>query len=253
VSQGLNDAAFADTVFRNFMKLYFEPEIEKRRTAGELTSDFVLMMAQVIFPEEGENEVRINDEVRGVIKVECQRAVQEDDQVLWSDLTGVQSFELSDEELDCGHITVIRRGPTNSWMVCFNALAGRNKAASLVKLAGEFLAAVKHSVELGHSGPAVDNLFSCCELLAKAELMMHRAAATKAKRHGAIGSAINQWGRLGNVHPQFVATMNRMASLRSAARYEARSDSQHMPTIDELEAVAAYMNLLDRRSAPRLD
>ncbi|GGO94888.1 hypothetical protein [Stakelama pacifica] len=245
--------AFGQAVLKNVFEIWFTPEIERRRAAGLIGGDFILMLAQAIFPEEGSNEIRLNDEVRGIMTVESQRPIDKGGQVLLSDLGGVQAFELIDEELDCGHFTAIRRGESSNWMLSFNALAGRKKASNLVRLAGEFLVTTKLSMERGHSGPSIDNLFSCCELLAKAELIMHRFDAVRSKRHGAIGSAINQWGKLGNVHPQFVSTMNRMSNLRAAARYEGTTNDAHLPTPNEIEVVEAYLTHLRRRSSAKLD
>lgn len=241
--------ALGQAVMKNVFEIWFTPEIERRRAAGLIGDDFVLMFAQALFPEDGPNEIRLNDEVRGIMMVESQRDATLGEQALMSDLEGIRSFELAEEEMDCGHFTVVRRGASNNWMISFNALAGRKKAAGFVKLAGEFLFTSKAAAAGGHVGPAIDNLFSACELLAKAELIMHRFDAAKSKKHGAIHSAINQWGRLGNVHPQFVRTMNRMGNLRSAARYEGTADVQHLPTAEEVEAVEAYLDHIDQRAS----
>lgn len=242
---------FGQAVIKNVFEIWFTPEIERRKAAG-LIGDFVLMFAQALFPEDGANQIRLNDEVRGTMMVEAQRDATLGEQALMADLECIRSFELIEEEMDCGHFTVVRRGASNRWMISFNALAGRRKAAGLVRLESEFLFTSKAAAAGGHVGPAIDNLFSACELLAKAELIMHRFEAAKSKKHGAIHSAINRWGQLGNVHPQFVRTMNRMGNLRSAARYEGTADVQHLPTAEEVEAVEAYLDHIGQRASASL-
>lgn len=187
------------------------------------------------------------------MQVEAHRAVEKGEQVRFTDLAEATAFELIDEELNCGHFTIVRRGPGNNWMLTFNALAGRAKAANLVRLASEFFVTAVHARENGLSGPSLDNLFSCCELLAKAELIMHRSQATRSKKHGAISSAINQWGKLGNVHPLFVSLLNRLSNVRSAARYEGNTGLDHLPTDEEIGTVEAYLAYLKDRSSSKID
>lgn len=240
---------FGQAVMKNVFEIWFTPEIERRKAAGLIGGDFVLMFAQALFPEDVPNQIRLNDEVRGIMMVEAQRDATLGEQALMSDLKGIRSFELIEEEMDCGHFTIFRRDASNDWMISFNALAGRRMAAGFIKLASEFLFTSKAAAAGGHVGPAIDNLFSACELLAKAELIMHRFEAAKSKKHGAIHSVINRWGQLGNVHPQSVRTMNRMGNLRSAARYQGTADVQHLPTPEEVEAVEAYLDHIGQRAS----
>ncbi len=244
---------FGKAVLKNVFEIWLTPEIERRRVAGLIGDDFVLLMAQAIFPEEAPNEIRLNDEVRGIMLVEAQREVEKGERVMLTDLAEAKAFELIDEEMNCGHITIVRRGPGNDWLVTFNALAGRAKAANFVRLASEFFLTAIHAREHGLSGPSLDNLFSCCELLAKAQLVMHRSHATKSKKHGAISSAINQWGKLGNVHPLFVSLLNRLSNIRSAARYEGNTGPEHLPTDEEIATVEAYLAYLKDSSSSKID
>ena len=221
-------------------ELWFNPEIERRAAAGTLPDEFTLYAAQALFPPEGENRVRLNDELTGVMLVVVQRAVEKGEQVMLSDLAEALRYELDDADMDCGHLTVIRRG--ESWMIDFNFQSGRAKAADMLKLADQYHAAAAACVEQGLEGPAVDNLFSACELSAKAELILHRSAAVKAKSHDPLKSAINAWGRLGNIDPAFVRIFNLMGQQRADARYKgAEAAKGLMPTADQLEIVKAVI------------
>ena len=240
---------FGEVAIKNVFELWFTPELERRRAAGLIGDNFVLWIAQAIFPEEGENKIRLNEEVRGVMWVKAQRSIEKGEQVLLDDLADIRSFELEDDELNHGHFTVIRRGPENGWMLAFNALAGRAKAGNFVRLASEFFETSIQAKNSARSGPCLDNLFSCCELLAKAELIMQRSQAVKSKKHGAISSAINAQGKLGNVHPVFVDLLNRLSNKRSAARYEGTTNAQDIPSEDEFQVVSAYIDILRKMSS----
>jgi hypothetical protein len=241
---------FGAKVLGNVFEIWFSPEIERRRAAGVISDDFVLWMAQVLFPEDGQSSIRLNDEVKGVMTLEADRPVQKGEVVTFADMDHIHAFELVDNELDCGHFTVVRR--PSGWMLTFNALVGRKKAANLVRAALEFLKAAEDARSAEHSGPCIDNLFSCCELLSKAELIMHRIDAGRSKRHGPVHSAIHNWGRLGNVPAGFVATMKRMGNLRSAARYEGRSNVTDMPTEVEITAVRGFAHSLQHSTAAKV-
>jgi hypothetical protein len=121
----------------------------------------------------------------------------------------------------------------------------------MIQAAREFLAASRFSAANGHARPSIDNLFSACELLSKAQLILHRSPAAKAKIHGVVGSAINNWGRRGNVDAEFLKLYNRIAQMRAPARYDP-SASIASPTNNEFEIVARELDLLSKRVAQRV-
>lgn len=221
-------------------ELWFNPELERRAAAGLLADDFALYAAQVLFPPEGENRIRLNDEMTGVMLVVAQRAVEKGEQVMLSDLAEAKRYELDDADLDCGHLTIIRRG--EGWMIDFNFQSGRAKAADMLRLADQYHSAAIACVQRELEGPAVDNLFSACELAAKAELILHRSSAVKAKTHDPLKSAINAWGKLGNIDPAFVAVFNLLGQQRADARYKGAVAAKGlMPSTDDLDIVKAVI------------
>jgi len=251
---GMDEQRYADfalTAIKSVFASYFTPEIERRRASGEIGDNFELIMAQAIFPESGNNRIRLNEEVKGVMLVRAPRPVEPGDPVMLSDLQDFHAFELSDDEVDCGHITVFQRG--TGWMLTFNALAGRKKAANAVRLANEFYDAANFCFQKHTAGPCIDNLFSCCELLAKAELIMHRSEAARGKSHKPVSSAINLWGKLGNVSPDFVKLMNRLSSQRGAARYQGAISPDDMPSQADFDVVSIYMARLCDLSSSKVD
>jgi hypothetical protein len=233
----------------HMFQIAFTPEIERRIAAGALGEGFFLRFAQLLQPPSGQKVVRLNEEVRGIMKLRRNTPLPEDAALTDADLRQVQLFDLIEEELDSGHFTIWFT--SEGWSSAFDLRSGRAKALQFSARAREFLAAARFSVAQGHAGAATDSLFSACELLSKARLMLHHNPAAKSKTHGAIGSAINAWGRLGNVQPDFVALFNRLAAARSRARYEARPDIT-APTMSELQLVESVAAQLERGVSPRV-
>jgi HEPN domain-containing protein len=130
----------------------------------------------------------------------------------------------------------------------FDFQTNKGKAANLVRLAEEFLDTAKFAASNGKNGPLIDNLFSCCELLAKARLITY-AEEKRLGSHGAIHAKINRWGKLGNVDGKFVELFNELSNARSKARYNA--DSVALPCVgdDAIGCAGAEIDLLKTRLA----
>lgn len=228
---------------RTFKQMYdgwFSPEIERRRNAGSLAQPFHLHIAQALFPPDGATQILLNEEVRGKASFKANRPIEKGEQILTTDLELIEKYELPDELLDNGHFTIIRVG--ERWGMHFNYLSGRAKAKDMLELAKEFLTASIKSAESGHSGPAVDNLYSASELASKAELILHRSQAGTAKNHKAVASSINAWAKLGNIDAAFVALFNKLGQQRPNARYSDRNRRPPAPTEDDFDLVRAVID-----------
>jgi hypothetical protein len=226
--------------FNQMWELYFGPELERRKADGRITDpDFAVYMAQVLFPVEGAIQVRLNEEVKGEAHVRANRAFEPDDPVYVDDLRSIEIYELPDELLDSGHFTIFCSG--EGWKMIFNFLSGRAKARDMLNLAHQFLDASQHSQTKGHSGPAVENLFTSAELISKAELILHRNRAVTAKSHGAVASAINAWSKLGNIDAAFVSLFNRLTQRRPNARYGDTDSRPPMPETEDYEVIEAMI------------
>ena len=142
----------------------------------------------MIQPEDGGRIIRLNQEARGTALMRANRPIQKGEQLLVSDMQNFVSFDLDEEELDAGHFTLFWTG--NGWIASFDFRAGRAKSAAMLKAAGEFLQVAILASTHGHTRPCVDNLFSACELVSKAHLVLHRSSASAAKSHGSVQSAI---------------------------------------------------------------
>ncbi|TXN50125.1 HEPN domain-containing protein [Methylobacterium sp. WL2] len=226
------------TAFKEFMRLWFDPEYERRIAAGTMQPGTVIMAAQAVFAKD-KTIIRFNSEIRGEAMVRADRAIRKGEQVSWHDFQGLQTFELVPEEVDYGHVTLFRIG--DDWKCHFNFLRGRSRADALAVRAGNFLKAAKNAHENGWHDVAVDNLFSASELLAKANLIVHMQHGAEAKTHDPVKSAINQWGRLGNVEAEFVKLFNKLGDLRHIARYEVSDMSRLEQSADAFDVVAAQL------------
>lgn len=240
-------SSWSRTVFHMF-QISFAPEIRRRRDAGAIGDDFFLNAAQLIQPEEGKSVVRLNNEVLGLAYLKMDRAVQKGESVTYADFRGLESFDVVEEELNCGHFTIFWHG--DGWIGSFDFRSSRDRSQQTLKRAEEFIHSAQFSADRGFSGPAIDNLFSACELIAKAHLMLHRDGSVKSKKHAAIGSAINNWGRLGNIDSDFLTVLNRVSNERSAARYDP-SKTLPVPAPEDFAVVQKEMDDLVQRVAHR--
>ena len=234
----------------HMFQLAFAPEIRKRLSAGELGHDFFLSAAQLIQPEDGGKTVRLNEEVRGLALVRASREVHNGEPAFVSDLRGLVSFDLEDDELDAAHFTIFWHG--EGWVASFDFRAGRSKSADILAAAAEFLEAARVSAEKENARPSVDNLFSACELVSKAHLILFRNPATRSKKHRAVKSAINQWGRYGNVDQDFVQLFNQMSDARFPARYDVNAHVQ-MPSKSDFDIVEREIEQLSKSVAHRIE
>lgn len=232
----------------NMFQISFAPEIRRRRDAGSIGDDFFLNAAQLIQPEEGPGFVRVNDEVQGLAYLKMDRAVQKGESVTFADMRHLESFDVAEEELNCGHFTIFWHGM--GWIGTFDFRSSRERARQTLKLAEEFLQSARFCADQGFSGPSIDNLFSACELVSKAHLMLHRDRSVKSKKHAQIASAINNWGRLGNIDPDFLSVLNRVSNERASARYDP-SKVLALPQQDDFDIVEKETMELARRVAHR--
>ena len=232
----------------HMFQIAFAPEIRQRLSVGMLDETFFLTAAQMIQPEAGARIIRLNGEVRGTAHVRATRPVQKREPVLVSDMQNFVSFDLDEEDLDAGHFTLFWTG--NGWIATFDFRAGRAKSVAMLKAAGEFLEVARLASTHGHTRPSVDNLFSACELVSKAHLVLHRNSASRAKSHGPVQSAINEWRRLGNVNDAFVHLFNRVSNTRSPARYDAKAEVS-MPSQSDLQVVESEIQQLMKFVSPR--
>ena len=238
--------------FRTILQMFqlrFGPEIRKRLDEGRIDS-FVLHMAQFVQREDRPPEIRLNDEIRGNAQVRANRDVSKGDTVNVRDLDGAEGFDLHPDERDAGHFTLFRT-TNGDWRGFFDFRMWRSEAGKLLDAAAEFHAAAEFSCKNGRKRASVDNLFTACELISKAHLMLHHHPGIRAsKKHTATHSAINRWSHIGNVDKNFTELFNRLSKGRNAAKYDADADIMP-PSHDDVVLVEAELDALARSIAAR--
>jgi uncharacterized protein (UPF0332 family) len=235
------DVETAQTALSECMRLWFDPEYERRVAAGHMAPGTQIVAAQAVFGK-GQTIIRFNDEVRGQGFARARRAVQEGEQVRHEDLAAIENWELAPDEIDYGHMSIFYTG--EGWRCFFNFLQGRARADALAVRAGNFLKAAKNAHENGWHDVAADTLFSACELLAKANLIVHMQKGAEGKSHDTVSSAINQWRKLGNVEAEFVKLFNKLGNLRHIARYEVSELSRLELSSGDFDTVAAQVSTI---------
>jgi hypothetical protein len=201
-------------------RFWITPELERRKAAGELSDDFTLRAAQIIFTVDTEApEVRLNEEVQAVVRGKLTRPVEKGELVMENDIEGVAEILLTDLDPDAGHLTfVLHKG---EWVVRGDLRLNASKSAAHVAAAREFLESARWAAEHGHARAFVDTLLSATELMAKGFLIWAPENKTllSAKSHGSIHALFNKGHREAKVDGRHTSLLNQLAILRQPARY----------------------------------
>jgi len=213
----------ADDPYLIFMRqafdLWINPEIERRRKAGRLARNFGLHAAQVIMNVDADApDVRLNEEVRAVLKVRANRRIEKGEALTAADFNDIEGIELTDVDPNAGHLTLLLH--KGFWHLEFDFRYNAARISEHVKAAEEFLGGASHALGQRDLRVFVDNLFSAVELAAKGLLLMQPdKSVLVARRHQAISAKYNLWSKLGNTERRFADLLNRLPDLRSSARY----------------------------------
>ena len=230
----------------------FVPEIRQRLSSGQLDDNFILTAAQLIQQEEQDRIVRLNNEVRGLVMVRVTRPVEEGESALDSDMQNFLGFDLEEDELDAGHFTMFWTG--TRWVASFDFRNGRAKCTAILETAIEFWVAAQSAATRGHARACVDTLFTACEQVAKAQIILHHlfvGKSKKPKKHGSVQRVINKWGHLGNINPSFLILYNQLSKDRSPARYN-QSAQVELPTQSDIQLVGDEIEILKQQIAQRI-
>jgi|ERR1700722_10042408 hypothetical protein len=201
-------------------KLFVEPELKRRLLSGALSASYEPKAVQVLFPEGKPPEVRLDKEVNFTVRAAAPRKFKDDEPISLSEIAPfVNATQLEVADANAGHFTAILL-KDGGWLMFFDFRRNRLKGSKLVELAGQYCTAAADALQRQHYGPAIDNLFSACELAAKARLITSAGMNSTSKSHGQIRSGINLGSKLGNVDREFVDMFNQLSRDREAARYE---------------------------------
>jgi uncharacterized protein (UPF0332 family) len=239
------DAEAAQRTGEHAFEVWIRPEVERRRAAGELPADFEVFAAQVIFDAEGAPRVRLNYEVKIIGAARPSRQIGEDDEVTLADLERIESLELTEDDPNQAHVTLMRYGEGGGkWFLSFDFRHNAARMAETARAAREFLDAASWAVESGRLRVAVDTLFSATELMAKGLLLaLPGPRILRAKDHKVISSTFNRMmANPGNTDPRYARLLKRLEDFRGDARYLKRPMRVGPNVAREMLALAEQMH-----------
>ena len=222
-----HEQLFVRNAVNEMVRLFFEPELHKRVSRGELQEGFQLSIAQALVREDGPPVVRFNEEVRLQALARAPRDLAVGDQILQHELGLLHDVELPRDELDCGHATVLF-SPLGVQLF-FNFRYGRERAASFIDEAEQFLETAADALARGRAKVALENLHTAYEKVSIAHLIVNTRPEARGKTHGNIRSGINIWGRTGNISPEFVKLFNWITDRREKVRYNPAAEIPVIP------------------------
>ncbi|MFN2470094.1 MAG: HEPN domain-containing protein [Gaiellaceae bacterium] len=245
------DTEMGERVAEQAYQFWIGPEIERRRAAGELSDDFALHGAQVIFGMDEEMpEVRLNDEVKAVADVIAARAIAKGEQVTADDIAGYKDILLTEDDPNEGHITIVAHD--GGWAIAFDFRRNATRIAEHSEVARQFLETARWARRQDYARVVVDNLFSATELMAKGMLIWQPdRSLLHSKTHRYIKVRFNQERRHDHVDGRFVDLLNQLGELREPARYLARDFELSESEMDVMLAVAEEMHEVLVASSPR--
>lgn len=244
------EAREGDILFKQSLEIWINPEVERRQQAGLLSNGFVLNAAQIIWTADGSPEVRLNEEVRAVMRFRAARALKSGEHITEDDIADIHDVELTSQDANAAHETIIRH--RGCWWIKWDCRYNASRVADHLDVAREFLDAAAFSLQKGNLHAFVENLFAVAELLAKGQLLLlPDAALLKAKKHAAIRVPYNHWGKLGNTDLRFTDLLNRATRLRECARYLRTPMKLDMAEAKQMLRVAEEMFEALRARAPQ--
>lgn len=211
---------FAEVVINNAFRLWFIPELDRRRADGRIPDGFELRAAQVVMDLNNPSPVvRINEEVRGVLEARAARPIEKGQPVCESDMSELLGMSLTEDDPNAGHATALLHNDV--WYLFFDFRYNAARIEQYIDMARQFLHVAGTAARDGQLRPVVENLFATVEILAKCLLMMRPdRSVLESKKHKFVATRFNLEGKLGNVPPDSVQLLNRLTALRPIARYQ---------------------------------
>lgn len=243
---------FADNLFDQVLSIWVNPEIERRNRAGLIDNKFVFWAAQVIMDPSGPEKIRLNEEARGIFKLQNMADDSTVSPATFHTVTGeIREFTL--EKDDCpnaGHITLIRH--LKGFFIAFDFLYNAAVIADHVTTAQEFFDEAKAALSSNHIKACVANLHIAVELTAKSLLLLHPdKSLMTSKKHRYVLSKYNEYSKQGNTEQRFAQLLNNLANLRNTARYPNGSFSVTQQQAEQMLEVAIEMFAVLMKSIPK--
>jgi uncharacterized protein (UPF0332 family) len=237
---------FGDTLIRSALQSWIVPELNRRQRSGALADAFEFYAGQVVMELGQPLEVRLNEEVHGVIVLRPESSLSPGVEVPVSRFeriaAEVQSFRLQDEDRpNAAHLTLVRNGA--GWFVTFDFRYNSARIAEHLTAAREFISSAAANLAASRLRPFVNDLFGAVELMAKARLMVHPdERILRSKKHSFTMSNYNLFVNQGNADKRFADLLNRLADLRNPARFPDGAFSLPLADASEMLNLAREMD-----------
>ena len=173
----------------NIFTLWLTPEIELRRKNNSLKSGFSLNKAQIIFTVDGKKIIRLNEEIKALIKTNLRKV--DDMRIDISNINeSIERLDRIEEEEDFGHVTILKI--RELWVIAFDFRYGISSSGQFFGLGLEFLKASKFSNENRLYQAAASNLFFAMENFMKARFLLYPdAIKRKSKTHRELSGQVS--------------------------------------------------------------
>lgn len=135
---------FADNLYDNVFRIWANPEIERRKAAGEVPEDYKPWAVQVYMEPTIPNQVRFDEEVNGVFHTAPTSGLPSGEEIgplnFHKIAKKVVAIELSDDDsADAGYITIVRH--KEGFYISFDFHYNSARIADHIRTAREFSAA----------------------------------------------------------------------------------------------------------------
>lgn len=206
-------------LFQQVMDIFVIPEMERRRKEGSIKDGTVISKMQIVFSlDKGKNEVRLNEEVKAIVKAKANKPIQKGDIVYETDVDNIEDIELTDEDVNCGHITLLLF--KNNWIISFDFRYNKNRVKDHIEASKEFYVTAVNSLDNSRLRAFYENAFASAELSAISVLLtLPSKEILDCRNHKKRLSQFKDWADLGNVKMEFSTTLSSLSELRDSARY----------------------------------
>jgi len=213
------DETTKQRVFQQVMDIFIIPEIERRRKEGSIKDGTIISKMQIIFSlDKGKNEIRLNEEVKAIASAKANKSIKKDGIVYEMDVDAIEKIELTDEDLNCAHITLLLF--KNNWIISFDFRYNKERVKTHIEASKEFYESAINNLDNNRLRPFYENAFACAELSAISVLLtLPSKDILECRVHKKRLSQFKDWADLGNVKMEFSTTLSGLSELRDSARY----------------------------------
>ena len=206
-------------VFQQIMDIFIIPEIERRRKEEKIEDGTIISKMQIVFSlDKGKNEIRLNEEVKAIVKGRATRDIQKGEAVYETDIDSIEGVELTDEDVNCGHITLLIF--KNNWIISFDFRYNKERVRNHIDASKEFYETAMDSLGKSRIRAFYENAFASAELSAISVLLtLPSKEILECRSHKKRLSQFKDWADLGNVKMEFSTILSGLSGLRDSARY----------------------------------